>query len=281
MTGHLYRDAAKYWTTPLFPCGQLLTATFRKQVFCRHWHETYVIPVIQAGAQGYWYRGAQHTAPAGTIAAINPGEIHTGERATSKGWVYRAFYPSVAWMEELAATIAGHPVPTPWFRSGVIDDADLARQLISAHVLLERSVDRLEAETALQSGFVSLLARHAESRPRIMPVGRDAARVDVMRDRLGQDLTESLTLSTLAASVGLSPFHAARLFTKTVGMPPHAWRNQLRVGRALQKLRSGATVAEAAASAGFFDQSHFTRHFTRAYGVSPGAMVKGQRVSPP
>ena len=40
----------------------------------------------------------------------------------------------------------------------------------------------------------------------------------------------------LAQAVGLSPFHAARLFTRTNGMPPHAWRNQLRLQRALAPL---------------------------------------------
>lgn len=258
-----YPDAANYWTTPLFPGGTLLTATFRNQRFCRHWHETYVIPVIQTGAQGYWYRGAQHVAPAGTIAAINPGEIHTGERATPEGWVYRAFYPTVAWIEGLATTITRGPAATPWFPDRPICDVDLARQLLSAHELLERGIDPLEAETALQSAFVSLLVQHARSRPRIASDGRDAARVGVMQDRLSHDLTEPLTLTALASSVGLSPFHAARLFTRTVGMPPHAWRNLRRVGCALQRLRTGASGADAAAAAGFFDQSHFTRHFKR------------------
>ena len=277
MAAKPYRDAATYWTTPLLPSGQLLTATFRNQTFCRHWHETYVIPVIQAGAQGYWYRGAQRSAPAGTIAAINPGEIHTGERDTPEGWMYRAFYPTVAWMDELSTMLNGRPASTPWFHDGAICDPEVARALVSAHILLESGLDQLEAETALYSGFVSLLVRHGRSCPRIPSRGNDAARIQAMQDRLGQDLTEPITLTTLALSVGLSTFHAARLFTKKVGIPPHAWRNQLRISRALQWLRAGASVAEAAAAVGFFDQSHFTRHFKRAYGVPPGALVKSTR----
>jgi AraC-like protein len=144
-----YRDAANYWTTPLFPGGTLLTATFRNQRFCRHWHETYVIPIIQTGAQRYWYRGAQHVAPPRTIAAINPGEIHTGERATPEGWVYRAFYPTVAWMDGLATMITRGPAPTPWFPDSPICDVDLAGRLLSAHELLESGIDPLEAETTL------------------------------------------------------------------------------------------------------------------------------------
>jgi AraC-like DNA-binding protein len=122
-----------------------------------------------------------------------------------------------------------------------------------------------------------LLTRHAKNRPQLKCVAHDAARVHRMQQRLGDGLTESITLRALAASVGLSPFHAARLFTRTAGMPPHAWRNQLRVHRAVELLRSGTAVAEAAAAVGFFDQSHFVRYFKRAYGVPPGVFAKALR----
>jgi AraC-like DNA-binding protein len=91
-----------------------------------------------------------------------------------------------------------------------------------------------------------------------------------MKARLAADLEASLTLGELARTVGLSTYHAARLFSGTVGLPPHAWRNQLRLQRALASLRAGAAVTAVAAASGFTDQSHFTRHFKRAFGVPPG-----------
>ncbi|WP_143137539.1 helix-turn-helix transcriptional regulator, partial [Burkholderia ubonensis] len=98
----------------------------------------------------------------------------------------------------------------------------------------------------------------------------DEPRVEAMRERLAADLTGAVTLDEIAQAAGLSPFHAARLFTRTTGMPPHAWRNQLRLQRALAPLRAGVAVAEVAAASGFVDQSHFTRHFRRMFGVPPG-----------
>jgi AraC-like DNA-binding protein len=77
-------------------------------------------------------------------------------------------------------------------------------------------------------------------------------------------------LAELAGAVGLSPFHAARLFAQSTGLPPHAWRNQVRLQRALVPLRAGVSVTEVAAASGFTDQSHFTRHFRRMFGVPPG-----------
>ena len=40
---------------------------------------------------------------------------------------------------------------------------------------------------------------------------------------------------------------------------------------------AGATLADAAAAGGFSDQSHMTRLFVRAYGLSPGRYAAAAR----
>lgn len=265
-----FRDAAHYWRSPLLPDAELLTAEYYEQEFAPHWHETYSIPVIQDGAQTYRYRGALRLAGAGSIAAINPGEVHTGERATDHGWAYRAFYPSAEWMRQLAGDIAGRNAEMPWLPDDSIRDADVAARLAHAHRLLETGTDMLAAETALTAAFALLISRHARSKPQAHALHTDGVRVATMQAKLVEDLTAPLTLGQLAATVGLSSFHAARLFSAGAGMPPHAWRNQMRLSRAIGMLRQGMSVADVAAATGFTDQSHFTRHFKRAYGAAPG-----------
>jgi AraC-like DNA-binding protein len=196
--------------------------------------------------------------------------VHTGERATEHGWAYRAFYPAAEWMRRLASDIAGREVDVPWLPDDSIKDPELAARLAHAHRMLEAGSDMLAAESALTAAFALLITRHARARPQPRALRSDGARVAAMQARLAEDLTAPLTLTQLAEAVGLSSFHAARLFSAGVGMPPHAWRNQLRLSRALGLLRQGMTVADVAAASGFTDQSHFTRHFKRAYGAAPG-----------
>lgn len=269
MTPH-FHDHARLWRSPLLPDAELLTAQYYAQEFAPHWHEGFSIPVIQTGAQSYRYRGTRCIAGVGSIAAINPGEIHTGERATDNGWTYRAFYPAVAWMQALASSMAGRSMDVPWLPDGAINDTDVAAKLSVAHRLLEAHADTLQAESALTEAFALLLSRYARNRVQTQSLLPDAVRVERMKALLADDVTAPLPLSTLAAAVGLSPFYAARLFSRTVGMPPHAWRNQVRLNRAQALLRRGISVTEVAAEQGFTDQSHFTRHFKRAYGVAPG-----------
>jgi len=286
-----FRDCARYWRSPLLPGADMLTAEYREHEFAPHWHEAYTVPVIEAGAEAYAYQGGQYVAEAGTVPVINPGEIHTGSRAMEAGWRYRVFYIPVDFIEQLARDIASAPQPMPRFPAGALRDPDLAARVARAHRLLEERVDLssgespsggdppggdpLAAETALFDAMSTLIVRHALTHPEARRPSPDPPRVALMKERLAADLTEPLSLSALAADVGLSPFHAARLFAQATRMPPHAWRNQLRLQRALAPLREGVSVAEVAAACGFTDQSHFTRHFRRMFGVPPGRWQAG------
>lgn len=268
-----FADEARFFRSPALPGTELLTARFFRHSFAPHWHEGFVIAVITAGAEGYHYRGAHRVAEPWTLACINPGEIHTGERAADEGWAYRVFYPSAELLHGLARQLCpGKSCGLPRLPHEVIRDQALAHALARAHALLEAGRDLLEAQAATLQAFSTLLSRHAQL-PEAEPHTACAApggHVETMRQRLAANLSEQLTLSELGACVGLSAFHAARLFARETGMPPHAWRNALRVNRSLDLLRAGASVAEAAQACGFADQSHYTRHFRRMLGVAPG-----------
>jgi AraC-like DNA-binding protein len=265
-----FRDSARYWRTPLLPGADLLTAEYHDHQFTPHWHDAYTIPVIVAGAEGYRYLGSDYVAEAGSVPIINPGELHTGAKAIEAGWRYRVLYAPVDFLHALADEVAGQSQPLPWFEPGVIRDPDLAVRLARAHRLLEAEADPLAAEAAMLDALTTLLARYSRSQSKPQRCVADDTRVAVMKERLTGDLTTPLQLAELAGSVGLSPFHAARLFTQSTGLAPHAWRNQVRLQRSLAPLREGVSVTEVAAASGFTDQSHFTRHFRRMFGVPPG-----------
>jgi len=265
-----FRDSARYWRTPLLPGADLLTAEYHDHEFSPHWHDAYTIPVIVAGAECYRYLGADYVAEAGSVPIINPGELHTGARAMEEGWRYRVLYAPVDFIQQLADDVAGQPQPLPWFEPGVIRDVEVAQRLAHAHRLLEAQADPLAAEAAILDALSMLLVRYSGNQTKPARLAVDDTRVATMKERLTGDLAAPLQLGELASAVGLSPFHAARLFAQSTGLPPHAWRNQVRLQRALAPLRAGVSVTEVAAASGFTDQSHFTRHFRRVFGVPPG-----------
>ncbi|MCG2644054.1 AraC family transcriptional regulator [Bradyrhizobium sp. CCBAU 11434] len=91
-------------------------------------------------------------------------------------------------------------------------------------------------------------------------------------ERLDSDLSGGLMLQQIAAELGLSVSHFSRAFRISTGLPPHQWLLRQRVEAAKQMMAvRGLPLSEIAISAGFANQSHFTRVFSQMVGVSPGA----------
>ena len=89
------------------------------------------------------------------------------------------------------------------------------------------------------------------------------------------DMPEAnISLSELAQMVSLNPYYLVRLFKKTFGLPPHAYQVQSRLRYATKYIREGVRLADVSVQSGFHDQSHFTRHFKKAMGVTPGHYAK-------
>jgi AraC family transcriptional regulator len=91
-------------------------------------------------------------------------------------------------------------------------------------------------------------------------------------ERLESDLGGKLSLQQIAAEFDLSVSHFARAFRLSVGMPPHQWllRQRVKTAKQLMTVRD-LPLSEIAISAGFANQSHFTRIFSSVVGVSPAA----------
>lgn len=78
-------------------------------------------------------------------------------------------------------------------------------------------------------------------------------------------------LSRAAALAGLSTARLRALAHARLGTSLATWRAWRRFERAGQAMAAGATLAQAAAEAGFADQAHFSRAMRRTFGITPGA----------
>lgn len=80
------------------------------------------------------------------------------------------------------------------------------------------------------------------------------------------------TIADAAREAGLHPTHYVRAFKNSMKCTPGEYRRLAKLQAAASKITGyHATLAEVAAEAGFSDQSHFTKHFRRAFGLTPGA----------
>ena len=97
-----------------------------------------------------------------------------------------------------------------------------------------------------------------------------------------QQLDQSLTLESVAAQVGLSPYHFSRLFTARMGRSVMAYVRGRRLVRGARRLcdESDLKLVDLAFDCGFESQEAFTRAFKRLFGVSPGRFRSGFAVEP-
>lgn len=86
-------------------------------------------------------------------------------------------------------------------------------------------------------------------------------------------LTSELSMSDTAERVGLSPQRLRALAKAQLGMPLARWRVWTRLRRAAEAIRTGESLADAAAIAGFTDQAHLTRWMREMMGVTPATVV--------
>ena len=101
------------------------------------------------------------------------------------------------------------------------------------------------------------------------PATIDLRAVGLARDYLAAHASEQTPASTLEAVTGVDRFTLARQFRRAFGTSPDRYRTMRRLGLARAAIERGLPLAQAAASAGFADQSHMTRQFKRAYGLTP------------
>ncbi len=264
------QSISKIWHIPRLHNLELLRGQNLTQSFPLHTHEQYAIGVIESGALGYFYRGENIVAASGQINLCIPDEPHTGQPAMLEGWGYRMFYLEPEFLKKIASDMAGSSRELPFFKSGVISDDFIARELLQLHRLLENSdTSLLEAETLLQSVLVRFIGRYADASVRLKKLGCEPRAVGLIKDFLKANSAKDVSLGVLSRVTGLNRFHLVHVFTKAVGIAPHAFLRQIRVRKAKQLLLAGQGIAEVALNCGFTDQSHLTRWFKRLWAVTP------------
>jgi AraC-like DNA-binding protein len=228
-----------------------------------------VIGLVEDGAQSFWCRRATYTTPRGGIILLNPGEAHTGQAHGAGGFAYRALYPTSAHMAQVMAEF-NRPDQLPQFQAVRVDAADLAGSVRQLHAALDTATPALERQTHWLSLLTTLVLRYAADPLRLPSAGSEPRAVGLVRAFLEEHFAERITLPTLAAVAGLSPFHLIRVFQRATGVPPHAYLESVRIQQAQRLLMQGIPPAQVAYDVGFSSQSHFSSRFLRTIGVTPG-----------
>ncbi|MCV9965788.1 AraC family transcriptional regulator [Pararhizobium sp. BT-229] len=242
-----------------------IEAHFHGDAFEPHRHDTYALGLTLQGVQAFRYRGMVRYSQPGNVIVLHPDEVHDGGAGTDEGLRYRMMYlPPEMLIGALGEKQRGLPfVPSP-----VIADRAFAASLAEAMRDLDGAIDDLHLDDVL-TGIADALVRHGDS-------GRhpnrkyDQAAIRRACDFLQAHSDRLVTSEDLEKVSGLDRFTLARQFRSSLGTSPHRYLIMRRLERARAMIGSGRSLVDIALETGFSDQAHFTRHFKKASGMTPG-----------
>ena len=182
----------------------------------------------------------------------------------------RSLYPSMTHMQSAVFELTGKRHHAPFFRDVRVDDVDATQSMFALHQLLISDADPLECESRFLSTFALLIKRYAELRPVEQRLGNERHAVQQARCYIETHFSERIRLTDLANHVALSPYYFLRVFRQEVGLPPHAYLQNVRIRQAQRLIERGTSLTDVAFAVGFSSQSHLTRCFKRFVGVTPG-----------
>ena len=244
------------------PGIERLAAHLHGRAFAPHRHDIYAIGITLTGVQTFYYRGEQWHCLPGQCHVLHPDELHDGAAGTEDGFGYRILYLDPSLVQR---ALAGRALP--FVAEPVVDAVRLPGELIAAVTDIDCEIDPLAATELAVAVGDALSALAGSSKP---GSGRlDLNALDRVRDAIAADPARRHALTELERLSGLDRWTLARGFRAAFGTSPTRFRTMRRLDRVRRQIGAGVGLAEAAIASGFADQAHMTRHFKRAYGITP------------
>ena len=253
-----------------------IEARFHGKAYAMHRHDTYAVGSTLAGVQSFNYRRTRRDSLPGHTMVLHPDEPHDGQAGTEEGFEYRMVYvePSL-----IQAVLQGRALP--FIEGGVTTDPRLVMATQNLLWHMDTRPEPLEHSNAIAELALAMESAAGDSAPRHKGDFLAAQRA---YDYLHANQAQVVALDELEAATGRDRWSLSHDFRLFYGTSPYRFQTMRRLDMVRCMLMGGASLADAAATAGFADQSHMTRHFTKTFGLTPGRwlrMASGGRAAKP
>lgn len=209
---------------------------------------------VERGMVSIRTRAGAWALPPQRVGWMPPGELHTVRMSSAlSGWgVFVAPQAAVGMPEQTC----------------VLGANDLMRAL----VLRAADWTMLDTLDESQERLLMVLMDELRRAPRLPPQLNLPSDRRVLRvaHAVLEHPHEDRGLEDWAAWAGLSARNLSRLFRRETGASFAQWRQQARLGHALELLADGAAVSQVADALGYASVSAFVAMFRRSFGQSPG-----------
>ena len=266
------RLSKKYWRATNAADLDFLTASYEPVPVNCHFHHGFTISAVEAGMLPLLVKDVRIDLRPGEILLLGPDVPHSFDSTrVSKGCSYRT----------LTRTLCD---PPPWFTIILTQEPNAVCRIIDQtlwSVFLKRlqNAERGERDDIillreLCRGLLSDISKNT-----VFKFDVRSQSIRLAKAYLDKNFSKLPGIRELSEVGGLSPRYFVRLFKEELGMTPHSYLNQLRINKAKEMLGMGFSMLRIAYDLGFFDQSHFSKTFSKITGVSPVRYLYGAQMN--
>ncbi|MEY8392665.1 AraC family transcriptional regulator [Lachnospiraceae bacterium] len=238
------------------------------QPFPNHFHDYYVIGFIETGTRCLSCKNREYTIRRGNILLFNPNDNHSCVQCDGGRLDYRGLNISKETMLYLVEEITGQRMLLG-FSENVIEDDELQCYLHSLHQMIMDDSKEFEKEEMLLLLISLLIEQYGQ--PFSAGIPECSKEIEETLVFMSEHFAEHITLEELCKRSGLSKSTLLRAFTKSKGLTPYRYLQNVRINKAKELLEQGVSPVDAAIQTGFSDQSHFSSFFHMFIGLSPAA----------
>lgn len=213
----------------------------------------------QVGSDGVFFLPARHACDVWLHSALDTIHVYLRpDLFISEDDGARSLLPGIAPMLGETDALICHLVNAV---SNVVNERDAASSLI-ADTIAQAMANRL----------IAINYRGGAPRPGIRRANQLSHRkIQQIRDFVEANLATDIKLAALADICGVSSEYFLRLFRSTIGVSPHQYVLNLRIGRAKALLGDPTrSLSDIARQCGFAHQQHLISTFRRFAGLTPG-----------
>lgn len=199
------------------------------QPFPKHFHEHYVIGFIEDGQRALSCKNKEYIIDKGNIVIFNPGYSHSCTQNDGRTLDYRGLNIGKETMLNLADEVTGKQ-ELPGFSHNVIYDEEIACYLRPLHEMIMSGIDDFGKEENLLFLISSLIQQYGQPFEDCVPECREE--IEKACEFMEKNYMEHICLEQLCKYAALSKSTLLRAFTKSKGVTPYRYLENIRINEA-------------------------------------------------
>lgn len=256
----------RFFKNDLLPFAEVRYSRGSNAPFKPHMHRTLSIGAVDQGKVQYQVGEKKATLVPGSLAVMNPDTLHACNPINELGRSYYMLYLDPSWCIRVQQSMWDVNSFIKLEKIRIDDEPLYSKYCMTMEHLMDEKVHLQEKEQLLFDLTCDVFSL-ACSPQKIQT--KDSEGLGQLKTMLRAELQKDLPINTLAREFSSNPYTLIRRFKKITGITPHAYRMNCRIEQAKEFLRQGRDITDTALDCGFFDQSHFHRHFKAMTTITP------------